>query len=298
MEGKRIKSVFSVLGAVVLSIILILLSVFVPITFSITRLTETETVVNIVQHINYEEIIRENEELKKLVNSAGLEPEAVNTLLQTNAAKSILSAYTKTATAILSGLSDYDEFNAETVKTIVNDNIEELASVKVYKNSKEFSKEEIKKIIKQLVDKNAEAIVDIFPDTSVLSPTAKTVKTVTAVKATFSARTIIVLLISVLLLSVAIFFLRKKGLKGLLWLGIDFFIASFILCLISIAAKIGISALSVTNLYSSVFGAAASFCTERIIWSIFSVLLLAVCFIVSFILIKGFRKKELKETDI
>lgn len=103
MKEKKIKSVFKYIGAVFISLILILISVAVPITFSLTRLTETETVVNIVQHINYEEIIRKNKELEKMVTSAGLKADAVNDIMQTETAKNILSAYAETATAVLEG---------------------------------------------------------------------------------------------------------------------------------------------------------------------------------------------------
>lgn len=173
-----------------------------------------------------------------------------------------------------------------------------MASIEIDEIPKSFSKKQIKKSITEWVDKNADLIVEIFPDISSLHPTTKTIKTVSAIKTTFSPLSIVILLVLVLSICTAIFFLRRKFLRWLLWLGIDFFIAALILCGISVTAKIGINALSVTDLYSGVFGAAASFCTERIIWSIFSVLLLAVCLLVSFILIRGLKNENPKEADL
>ena len=234
MENKKALNTIAIIGAVVLSIALVLVSVLTPLVFSLTRLTSTETVVKIVQEIDYEKILHENKQLENVVNAVGVDTSSVNDIMQSHAAGEVLSAYAETANAVLLGLDGEHTFNAETIKTIVNNNMDELANMTITQNGKKLPKEQVKAVINDTVNRNAEAIVAIFPDTSALAPTVETVKTVSAIKNTFSPLTIVVLLVSALLLAAAIFVLRRKKLKGLLLLGIDFFIAALLLGFLSI----------------------------------------------------------------
>lgn len=177
-----------------------------------------------------------------------LTPDQVSAILNSKAAKELIEAYTEDLTGAFAGSDQAASLNAEKVKSIVNENIDEIVEV-LQKNVPELagkSAEELKQEITKTVNENADKFVEALPDPADLkqqlseeNPMLETAMIVIGKRNTVK----LALIAAILVLSGLIFACRLPGTRGFSWLAVDLFTAGGLGMLITVALKMASSAL-------------------------------------------------------
>lgn len=177
-----------------------------------------------------------------------LTPDQVSAILNSKAAKELIEAYTEDLTGAFAGSDQAASLNAEKVKSIVNENIDDIVEV-LQKNVPELadkSAEELKQEITKAVDENADKFVEALPDPADLkqqlseeNPMLETAMIVIGKRDTVK----LALIAAILVLSGLIFACRLPGTRGFSWLAVDLFTAGGLGMLITVALKMASSAL-------------------------------------------------------
>ena len=177
-----------------------------------------------------------------------LTPDQVSAILNSKAAKELIEAYTEDLTGAFAGSDQAASLNAEKVKSIVNENIDDIVDV-LQKNVPELadkSAEELKQEITKTVNENADKFVEALPDPADLkqqlseeNPMLETAMIVIGKRDTVK----LALIAAILVLSGLIFACRLPGTRGFSWLAVDLFTAGGLGMLITVALKMASSAL-------------------------------------------------------
>jgi hypothetical protein len=177
-----------------------------------------------------------------------LTPEQISAILDSKAAKELLDAYTEELTGALAGDAQASSFDAEKIKSIVNENIDEIVDV-LQKNVPELagkSAEELKQEITKTVNENADKIIEALPDPAELkqqlteeNPALEIALTIIGMRDTIK----LLLIGAIVVLSGLVFACRLPGTRGFSWLAVDLFTAGGLGMLITVALKMASSAL-------------------------------------------------------
>ncbi len=233
----------------------------------------------------------------------GIDQDMLNAFMQSNAAKEIIEQYTDGLESVLSGEAVTKEFTAEDLKKIVDENMDEIIAIAKTYGGEEFSEEELRQKINEMVDTMGSEVVSNLPSFTEIQQELEG-GILTALKIVSSpVLTYICVAISALI-AMLIYACRFKRAKGLIWLGVDFIIAGAIVALVRsgfdmaqpvIAEMVmemlgGASATVVSSVLSVVVGPIA---TGRTVLFV----LAAVC-IITYIIIAIIRKnKEKKQAE-
>lgn len=167
---------------------------------------------------------------------------ALEKVLKSDTVNDLLGAYTDDlANAIAGGES---KFNADTIKKIANDNMDEIVNIiqEAVPDMAGISKDELKSQIQTAIDQNAEQIVQALPKVEDIkeslvgeNPAIEIAFTVLAKKNQIK---LAIVGMSVVL-AIIIFFLRFPGFRGLRWLAVDLFVAGGLGGVLVAALKVG-----------------------------------------------------------
>lgn len=253
---KKLLNVLGILIAWLLSIALVLMLLVTPITFSVLSMLNADTVTKVViDTLKTATDSAENQpsaekaEMVMLSNSAQpasaedeakdilkdilgdkVNQEQIGAILSSDAVKELIEAYTTDLTNAITGGSQGKNFDADKIKEVVNDNIDQIVEVvqSAVPELAEKSAQELKKDIQKAVDENAEKVVDALPKPEELKeqlvesvPALETAMGILAMKDSVELAVIGV----IVLLSVLIFVCRIPGLRGFRWLAVDLFVA-------------------------------------------------------------------------
>ena len=267
---KKTLNVLGIIVAWLLSIILVLMLLVTPIVFSTLSLLNGQTITKVVTDVfagsQEAQPSAENVEIVTLSNTnqtaaaedvgedllAGMFGDAVSqeqmsAILSSNAAKELIEAYTGDLTNAITGGNKAAAFNADKIKSIVNDNIDEIVQV-LQANVPEFANmdaAELKNKIQTTVDEKAEEIVNSLPKPEDLKqqlvesvPALETAMQILEMKKTIKMAIIGVIVV----LSGLIFVCRIPGMRGFRWLAVDLFVAGGLNLLTTVGLLISKSA--------------------------------------------------------
>ena len=223
--------------SVILSFVLIAFCVIVPLYYSVTVFTKPETVVKLVQGIDYKTVIETNEYLVETVEQIGMSPEQVDTAIKSEEANKILGVYADDAMEILMALPTDKKLDANTLKTIVDDNIDKVLDVAEQELKTPVNKEVIKQQVNTVFVTHTETVEKVIPVIEPVRVIIETVKESKLLMHTLKPQFIIISLVLLVLTAVLIGLLRYRKLNGLIWLSVDFFLASIALLLLIIFSK-------------------------------------------------------------
>lgn len=327
---KKVLNVFGIILAWILSLVLILMLMVTPLTLSALSMLDADTITKVVSGAMAPSAQAEPEQTNRgaslsllsdttggeesadvsasfgdILAQAGLSEDMVSKILSSQAAKDLINAYTEDLTNAITGNGDELKFNAERVKQIVNENIDELVGIlqDVSPEYAEMDLEEIKSKLMDLIDQNAEQIVDAMPKPEEVIdeiknsvPQMEILLQIIAYKDTIK----LALVGAVALIAVLIFVFRLPGFRGFRWLATDLFIGTAFNGLICGGLNMGGSIVGqMLGDNASVMGAVSSlmsaFATGMIIRTVV-MLVCAVGLLVAYIFIKKAlaRKAEAK----
>ena len=222
-------NVITAILAAFLSTLLVVVCVVIPVFKSLTSITTPKKLVTLVQEIDYKELVTENEGVKDAIEEFGIPSDVVNELVSSKAVSELLGLFAEDVSAALTGKElEQSSITPDAIKSIVNDNIDEIFDIVKNTANEEFSEdisdEDIKQVkdeIIKAVNENADEIVESLPD-------VKEIVTVMEVEDAQIIKTILGPTITIILLAVAavlaglIYACRFRNFNALLWLGIDF----------------------------------------------------------------------------
>lgn len=203
-------------------------------------------------------------------------PDVMEKLLTSNAVKEFVQTYTGDLANAFTGSSKAPQFNAEKVKAIINDNMDEIIAI-AKEVKPDLSEDEIAKLkdtIRTKVDEKAEEIVQALPKPEELknqimesSPELEMIFQVLAMKNTIK----LAIIGAVVLVSALIFLCRFRGFRGLRWLAVDLFVGGGMNALVSAGLLLGASAAEqvvtdqpvIAGLITSLIGSFATGVTVR-----------------------------------
>lgn len=300
-------NVITAILAAFLSTLLVVVCVVIPVFKSLTSITTPKKLVTLVQEIDYKELVTENEGVKDAIEEFGIPTDVVNELVSSKAVSELLGLFAEDVSAALTGEElEQSSITPDAIKSIVNDNIDEIFDIVKNTANEEFSEdisdEDIKQVkdeIIKAVNENADEIVESLPD-------VKEIVTVMEVEDAQIIKTILGPTITIILLAVAavlaglIYACRFRNFNALLWLGIDFGSAGLIVTLITafIGSKF-ISAL-ITDMISingTVVDSVIKVYTNGLITGLIILFVLCAVFITGYVLLKKFvlNKKPIEE---
>ncbi len=176
--------------------------------------------------------------------------EQITAILSTNTAKELLVAYAEDLTNTISGnTSEPAKFTTETVKTVINKNIDEVVEVlqTVVPEYAEKDVEEIKTSIQEVVEDRGEEIIQSIPQPEEVkqhiaeaNPAVEQALHIIAMKNTIELIDIGI----IFLLSALVFVCRLKGFKGFRWVATDLFIAGGLNAIICVGLRVSASAVN------------------------------------------------------
>lgn len=249
---KKTLNVLGIIVAWILSIALVLMLIVTPIVFSTLSLLNGQTIAKVVTDVfaggQQTQPSAESVEIVTLSNTtqaaaaedvgkdllAGIfgdtvSQEQISAIMSSKAAKELIEAYTGDLTNAITGGNQAATFNAEKIKSIVNDNIDELVQV-LQANipaCADMDAAELKSNIQKAVNENAEQIVSSLPKPEEIKeqlvesvPALEAAMNILAMKNTIKLAIIGVIVV----LSGLIFACRIPGLRGFRWLAVNLFV--------------------------------------------------------------------------
>lgn len=300
-------NVITAILAAFLSTLLVIMCVIIPVFKSLTSITTPKKLVTLVQEIDYKELVTENEGVKDAIEEFGIPSDVVNELVSSKAVSELLGLFAEDVSAALTGKElEQSSITPDAIKSIVNDNIDEIFDIIKNTAKEEFSEDISEEDIKQVkdeiikaVNENADEIVESLPD-------VKEIVTVMEVEDAQIIKTILGPTITIILLAVAtvlaglIYACRFRNFNALLWLGIDFGAAGLVVTVIT--AFIGSKFISrlITEMVSingTVVDSVIKVYSNGLITGLVILFVLCAVFITGYVLLKKFvlNKKPIEE---
>lgn len=269
---KKTLNVLGIIVAWLLSIVLVLMLLVTPIIFSALSLLNGQTIAKVVTDVftagQEAQPSAETAEIVTLSNTtqsaaaedagkdllAGMfgdsvSQEQMSAIMSSNAVKELIEAYTGDLTNAITGGNQAAAFNADKIKSIVNENIDEIVQV-LQANVPEcanMSAEELKNNIQKAVNENAEQIINALPKPEELKkqlvesvPALEAAMEILAMKKTIK----LVIIGAIVVLSGLIFACRIPGLRGFRWLAVNLFVGGGLNLFTTVGLLISKSAVS------------------------------------------------------
>ncbi len=261
-------SVICIIPAAILSVLLVVLLIVTPIVAVFSSLVEQETIKEIITSIDFTQFFLSDtqknvaqesvgalctnlsaetftadteiidgdiprnstaDQIQKTLGESGIPVEAVNAIMKTQAVSEIIDALADEVSVYLTGGTQADNpLNSDTIKTIINDNIDEIVDVsyEFIQDKDEISKESLKNSIQKEIDVRSDKINEDISDLkeAAIKNVSKEVKYV--IKLAKSDLLTIINWSAIVILSLLIFVLRLSGGRGFIWLTIIFFLGA------------------------------------------------------------------------
>lgn len=249
---KKTLNVLGIVVAWILSIVLVLMLLVTPIVFSALSLLNGQTIAKVVTDVftvgQEARSSAESVEIVTLSNTTqsaaaedvgkdmltgmfgdSVSQEQIGAIMSSNAVKELIEAYTGDLTNAITGSNQQAQFNAEKLKSIVNDNIDDIVQV-LQTNIPECANmdvAELRSTILKAVNENAEQIVSALPKPEEVkeqliqsNPAMEMALEILSMKNTIKLAIIGV----VVVLSGLIFVCRIPGMRGFRWLAVNLFV--------------------------------------------------------------------------
>lgn len=315
MEKERIQmkkqstavNVITAIIAAFLSVTLVVMCIIIPVYMSLTALVKPKQLVAMVQNIDYAQMVTENEGVQDAIEEFGIPADVVNELISSKAMGEVIGLYASDVSAMLEGKEVKGSLTVDALKSIVNDNIDEIIDIVKTAVGEDVDSnidvEEIKKGITDAVNDYAEDIVSALPDVNELKVSFVESEGAAVITAILSSTVKIILIAFAVVLAGLIYLCRFRNFNALLWLGIDFGAAGIFLAAIAVFMGSGIVNALITDLASineSVVNSVLSVYNGGIITALVIMLVLCALLITGYVLLKIYvlnKKQELPVTQ-
>lgn len=134
---------------------------------SISKMTRT-TVVELVESVDFEEMILKNKVVKENVDELNISTDAVGELLQSDAAGEVIDLLAADVANILAGKEEESLLTPEALIGIVKEHADDLADIAVEMTDEPLKKDELKQQIIDTIERDAEELTEAMPNVEVI----------------------------------------------------------------------------------------------------------------------------------
>ncbi len=160
----------------------------------------------------------------------GVDPDMLNALLKSDAAKEIIKEYTNGMSAVLAG-EKVPELTADDIKQIVNDNMDEIVGIAKEYAGEEISEEDLRAQINEFVDSQASELVESLPSFDELQQQME--GEIAAVLKFVSSPVLTYICVGITtLIALLIYACKARRARGLMWLAVDCLLAGGLVSLL------------------------------------------------------------------
>jgi len=212
---KWIGNALGILMAAILSLILMAMLILAPVVSAGGSLLQAENLQQVVNDIDFTEVI------KGSIEEGSVEGELLNELMETKLMEELLALYVEDFFAVLDGENVQKKLTADTLKNLMNDHMEELLPImKSYIGVDiPLPEETLSNLVSQMLEAEAEEIIEMLPSPEDLGLDESVVMTVRALREGILLKALIIV---IAVLSLLIVLCRFVRFKGFMWLGVGY----------------------------------------------------------------------------
>ncbi|MBR5451754.1 MAG: hypothetical protein IKV36_02030 [Clostridia bacterium] len=227
---KIIGNIFGILFSIILSIVLLAVIIVSPVFTAASDLVKPETIHTVIKNIDYEKFLVDNGiDVENSMSEYGIPADAISNIMETEAVGSVVELYVKEVEAALAGDMDASYLNADAIKQIANENIDDLVNIAFQFIPEEqipqdvpieTVKEDVKTGITEYVNTNAEEIVSYLPDVKEVIVQSVDTQVIETIRYVQNGTLTAAVWITIAVLSLLIYGCRWPRFKGFMWLGV------------------------------------------------------------------------------
>ncbi len=245
MYKNKFVSFLTAFLAVILSIVFVVSAIATVLCASVEAFIRPGNIIKLVQSIDYasllsdleEEISTPDPETPTAPVDTGFQQELINDLMKSETAKELIGEYAQGITSVITGDELPEGLTAEKLKTIVNENMDEIVELVKEHSDESVNEAEIREQINTEIIDKADEIVAMLPSVEDVKNEVEdeTLKMLGKIFNPTLTYTMIGITVAIALL---IFACRFRRFGGLIWIGVDCIIASVFIAIISVAVNL------------------------------------------------------------
>lgn len=268
-----------------LNLFLILICILVPFYYSVIALTKPRTVTTVIQNIDYKALVKKTPTVEKALESCGIDYKKADEIMKSKEAGELIEVYADETTEILLSLPENRKIHTSHIKNMINDNIGDFLKVAEETTDIEFDEKEVETAVNEYVEENEGELKAFVPVLEQIRTVVKQIKMSQIVARTLSLPFVIAFTAVILGIALIIILIKRRKLKGVLFLGVDFAVISLALGLSVFFCRssfVTALALEMSDFGVSIIESAVSVCTDGIITAAIISAVLAVLAIMLF----------------
>lgn len=268
-----------------LNLFLILICILVPFYYSVIALTKPKTITTVIQNIDYKALVKKTPTVEKALESYGIDYKKADEIMKSKEAGELIEVYADETTEILLSLPENRKIHTSHIKNMINDNIGDFLTVAEETTDIEFDEKEVETAVNEYVEENEGELKSFVPALEQIHTVVKQIKMSQIVARTRSLPFVIAFTAVILGIALIIVLIKRRKLKGVLFLGVDFAVISLALGLTVFFCRssfVTALALEMSDFGVSIIESAVSVCTDGIITAAIISAVLAVLAIMLF----------------
>lgn len=220
---KKTLSVLTVLASVILSILFVIAAITAPLFYSAAGMIQPKTITNVIQDVDYSEILKDSDDFNQKVEELGIDMDTVDEIIKSESVGDFIEDCAYELALVIGDSEDLAEnFNASTVKDLLDEHIDDILDVFEEKTGQTVDRKEIKTELDEMMEENEEVIDDIVMELEPVQETFSEYSEMSKmVQKTLKWQYILILIVTETALLALIYVLRRKNYEGFIWIAID-----------------------------------------------------------------------------
>lgn len=235
-SSKKVINILGVIGAVLFSILLVILLVLTPVVSAGTSFFRAKNIHKVITSVDYSQIImfklgeESTEEIPALGN------ELMNQLMETEMMKEIVEMCVDNVFKVIEGDSDEENITADEIMTVADRHIDELKEIlKGYiGNTIPLTDEILEEMTRLVVKEYSVMVADMIPTAEDLGLDSEVLNVILNLR---NGTYFWIVFGIVAGLTILVFLCQIARFKGFLWIGVDYFVATVLSTVASIVMK-------------------------------------------------------------
>ena len=298
-------NIIRIIIAFFLSILLFTTLICTPIISSISAFMQKDTVQEVIENIDFVEIIKSDEETLNELQKNGVSLELMEKVLNLNVVDELLELYISDLYAGLEG-TVINNFTSENIKVVVDENIDELIvfvkdMIKEEYPTYELDDAEAKDLVYQLADELVKEIpnvnqLGIFSENA----TADVKDSIETIRLIYEGTVFIPFVGIAIILSILILLLRLNNFEGFMWLGINYCTPAGIILSLSSGLKgeIDLSSLDIPSELNGVISSSFEMFATKLTTAGFVLAGCGALFLLIFMLGRNLKNNKKSEIEV
>ena len=216
-------NVLTAFVSVILSILFVITAIAAPLFYSAAGMIQPKTITNVIQDVDYVEILKDSDDFNQKCEELGIDMNTVDEIIKSESVGEFIEDCASELTLIIGSSDDsLENFNASTVKNLLDEHIDGILDVFEEKTGETVDRNKIKAELDVMVEENKEAIDDIVTE---LEPVQNTISEYSGIsemiKKALKWQYILILIVIQTALLALIYVLRRKNYKGFIWIAVN-----------------------------------------------------------------------------